>query len=230
MAAKTELATPLTLVANQAIRVAKGNDSAIAYNDSQRNSRHYRDVPNDDSNEGLIRWANLPSIEEPDGTYMIAVSMSEYVYTGSGTPAKIVATGINGLASQNKMYEPEDGKKMFPIAGTINIEGPRVVFRKLVWVNSDELLLGTAAQEKALKEKLKKEQEDLVNKSIAGAGLNVLGDSPTNKYIIIIAVVLVILLLIFVVKKKSKNPEIQPQQQQQSLAPTVNVVRIPQKA
>lgn len=229
MAVSTELATPLTLVTNQAIRVAKGKDSAIAYNDSQKNSRHYRDVPDDSSNEGLIRWGNLPSIEEADGTYMIAVSMSEYVYTGSGTPARIAAAGIENLAKQKKVYEPEDGKKVFPIAGTVTIEGPRVVFRKLIWVNSFDLLLGTAAQSEALKEKLKKEQTDLIEKTIAGSGLEVLGDSK-NKYIIIIAVILTILILFFVLRNKRKAPPIAPLTQAQNIAPPINIVRIPAKA
>lgn len=228
MAAKTELATPLTLVTNQAIRVAKNNDSAIAYNDSQKSSRHYRDVPNDDSNEGLIRWANLASIEEADGTYMIAVSMFEYVYTGSGRPAEIAAAGINNLANQKKVYEYEEGRKTFPIAGTINIEGPRVVFRKLVWVNSFDLLLGTAAQSEAIKEKLKKEQIDLVENTIAGAGLNVLENS-SKWYIIVIAVVITGLILYFAMKKKRKEPSVQPTQAQ-NVAPAINIVRLNPKA
>jgi hypothetical protein len=226
MAVSTELATPLTLVANQVIRVAKGKDSALAYNDSKRNDRHYRNVPNDESSEGLIKWGNLPSVEEADGTYMVAVSMFEYVYTGSGTPAQIVATGIESLAQQKKPYEPESGRNMYPIAGTVKIEGPRVLFRKLVWVNSDDLLLGTAAQEKALKEKLKKEQEDLVNKSIAGSGLNVSGVS-SNKTIIIIAVVGVFLLILFLIVKKRKDAA-NPKQQTQN-SPGINVIRIPPK-
>lgn len=229
MAVTTELATPLTLVANQAIRVAKGKDSAIAYNDSQKNSRHYRDVPNDDSNEGLIRWANLPSIEEADGTYMIAVSMSEYVYTGSGTPALVVVGVIENLANQKKVYEPQEGRKMFPISKTVTVEGPRVVFRKLVWVNSFDLLLGTAAQSEALKEKLKKEQTDLIEKTIAGSGLEVLGDSK-NKYIIIIAVILTILILFFVLRNKRKVPPIAPPTQAQNVTSPINIVRIPAKA
>lgn len=226
MAISTELKTPLTLVKDQALSIPIGTPEVECFNDSNLSQKHYRTIPNDKSNEGLIKWANVLSVRQQDGDYAVAVSMFEYI-PDSG-PSNIFLGLIERAGTEGILINVPQRGEMYVMPNSVREESSgHVVFRKIVWVAASDLVLGSVSQQKAIadaeEEKQKKYLESLLKKdnpilgnSATGTGLGTWG---------IIGIVLLFLIgliwgvIALVKKKKGKSTEAVP--------PPVNIIRIP---
>jgi hypothetical protein len=225
MAISTELNTPLSLVKDQALSIPQGTQEVSCYNDSNFSQMHYRTIPNDKSDIGSIRWANIASVKKMDGDYAVAVSMFEYI--PSTGPSSIFLRLLERASEEGFLANVPQRGEMYIMPDSVREESSgHVVFRKIVWVLASELVLGSVSQQKAIaeaeEEKQKKYLESLLKKdnpilgNSAGAGLGTWG---------IIGIVLLFLIgliwgvIALVKKKKDKNKVAE--------SPPVNIIRIP---
>lgn len=232
MAVSTAISTPLTLKIDQALTLAEDKNIINCFNDSGLSQLHYRTIPKDNSIEGLIRWANLPSVLLPDGDYAVAVSMAEYIYTGGGFASIILLQALPQKANTGELYtDPEDRKYVIQ-KDTVKDENPRITFRKIVWVKATDLFLGSVAQKNAIDiEAEKKRQQELIDLAnpkkdpITGNVGGNTGSSTTTWIIVAIVFVFIagIWVLISILSKKRKKQ----QEIEKSNASQVNVIRIP---
>jgi hypothetical protein len=232
MAVSTDLKTPLTLVKDQALSIKIGVPEVKCYNDSGFKELHYRTIPNDNSNEGSIRWANLASVKnEADGDYAIAISMFEYV-ANNRYPNGFGITLYNASVSGEIIDVPERGRMVIEKNSVKSDSNANIVFRKIVWVSASDLVLGTVAQQKAIEdaeaEKQRKYLESLTNKNTNPLLGNTADSSGLGTWGIIGIVLLFLIGLIWgviaLVKKKKKTNEVSQQQI------PVNIIRIPKSS
>ncbi|PWK27027.1 hypothetical protein LV89_01839 [Arcicella aurantiaca] len=230
MAISTDLKTPLTLVKDQALSIPIGTPEVDCFNDSGLSNPHYRTIPNDKSNEGLIKWANIQSAKQQDGEYAVAVSMFEYI-PDSG-PSSIFLKMLEKAAAEGLLANVPQRGEMYVMPNSVKEESSgHVVFRKIVWVAASDLVLGSVSQQKAIadaeEEKQKKYLESLTKTDTNPLlGNSALGASLGTWGIIGIVLLFVIGLIWGIValikKKKEKSKEAVP--------PPVNVIRIPKSS
>lgn len=228
MAINTTIATPLTLQKDQALSGVLGKNSIPTFNDSALSVAHYRNIPNDQSNEGSIKWANLPSVLLQDGDYAIAVSMFEYLPSMSIGQTLI----LNRLEQTGELGNIPDRGPQVVVKGSIKDDNGHTTWRKLVWVHASDLFLGSVAQltaqEVEAEKKRQQELADLANpkKKPALGNTNANTGNSTTTWIIV-AIVFVFIAGIWALisslsKKRKKQEEIQKNSGSQ-----VNVIRLP---
>jgi preprotein translocase subunit SecG len=171
MATSPELRTATTLIPNQELLVKQGLTEALCFNDSALTDRHYRTIPKDTTDIGVIRWGNEKSVfRQLDGDYAVCISMFEYVYTGGGIKNTILLTVLIDFSNTGNLYTDPDGRKFVIQKGTVKDESPRVTFRKLVWVKASDLFLGSTSQFDSIRLKEEQDQKDLLDKLLNGPG------------------------------------------------------------
>jgi hypothetical protein len=181
MATSPELRTATTLIPNQELLVKQGLTEALCFNDSALTDRHYRTIPKDTTDIGVIRWGNEKSVfRQLDGDYAVCISMFEYVYTGGGIKNTILLTVLTDFSNTGNLYTDPDGRKFVIQKGTVKDESPRVSFRKLVWVKASDLFLGSTSQFDAIRLKEEQDQKDLLDKLLNGPGTGNGNGDPTT--------------------------------------------------
>jgi preprotein translocase subunit SecG len=181
MAATAELRTATTLIPNQDLLVKEGITEALCYNDSALTDRHYRTIPKNTSDIGVIRWGNEKSVfRQLDADYSVCVSMFEYVYTGGGVKNAILLTVLTDFSNTGNLYTDPDNRKFIIQKGTVKDESPRITFRKLVWVKASDLFLGSTSQFDSIRLKEEQDQKDLLDKLLKGGGSGTGNDDPTT--------------------------------------------------
>jgi preprotein translocase subunit SecG len=220
MATSPELRTATTLIPNQDLLVKQGLTEVVCFNDSALTDRHYRTIPKDTTDIGVIRWGNEKSVfRQLDGDYSVCVSMFEYIYTGGGIRHTILLNVLTDFSNTGNLYTDPDGRKFVVQKGTVKDESPRVFFRKIVWVKASDLFLGSTSQFDAIRLKEEQDQKDLLDKLLngpdSGNGNPATGNgaktvlSTTTKIILgVIAFFIVgILVLVAFLKKKRRKKE-----------------------
>lgn len=235
----TNIPTINTLKKGQRLFVNDNLETARCYNDSGLTENHYRTIPKDDSDVGQIKWAGNDSVKQSDGTYAVAVSMFEYIYVSDdwltiGYPNRDRIFSILSAQANGNQFSEWDGKKYQIISDSLVKDRGYIRFRKLVWVNSEDLFFGTAAQQTGIVTDAEKKRQEELDKLAKTNPVTGNTNTPTTKVStttwVIISIVSIFIIGIWVllrglVKRRKKQEETQ-----KNTGSQVNVIRIPKNA
>lgn len=226
MAVSTTLSTPLSLVKDQLLSIAVGTSNIKCFNDSAFKENHYRTIPNDNSNEAQIRWANLPSVLQIGGDYAVAVSMFEYY-----PDYRDVLNQINDAQKSGAITSiPERGRMVIQnVPYTIDDNTRHIVFHKIVWVSATDLVLGSVAQQKAIADDEAAKQKAYIESLTTGTTPK-LGNTDTPKASSTIWIILAVLLVLIggiwaLIAGKKKRDKVEAEKK--GSGSNVNIIRIP---
>ena len=230
MAVSTDIKTPLTLVKDQQLSILATKSTIACWNNSSLSELHYRSIPNDGNAQWNIYWANLPSVLQNDGDYAIAVTMYEYY------PDYRDVTNLLRDAKESGLLidVPERGRMVIAKNPFVYEENRHIVFRKIVWVQATDLIMGSPAQQKAIAdaeaEKQRKYIESLTTATTPTTGNTVAPKASSTIWIILGVFLLIIGGVWALISGAKKKRAIAEAEKKTGNGSNVNIIRIPKNS